>query len=370
MAISIKSDREIELMTIAGNIVYETHKYLKEYLKPGITTKRLDTLAEDFIISKGAIPSCKGFEGYPATLCTSINEEVVHGIPSNRKLKNGDIVEIITSDKSKGPSRDWLKFIKSSTAKTRIQQWFKKNERVENIARGKDSLEKEVKKIGMSYPELFRPEFVEAALERYKYNSADDMFASVGFGTITANKIVSRVLEEYRKVHKEENLEEKIEELTKEKTNNKPSTSGVIVKGIDNCLVKLSKCCNPVPGDEIVGFITRGRGVSVHRKDCKNVKDLVSEENRMIDVSWYTDKPSSYNVDVVVFSNDRDGMLADIIATITAEKTPIMAVSSKVSKERIVLTELTLEVSNIAQLNSVLKAIRKVDSVYEVRRNK
>ena len=165
-------------------------------------------------------------------------------------------------------------------------------------------------------------------------------------------------------------LEEKIEELTKEKTNNKPSTSGVIVKGIDNCLVKLSKCCNPVPGDEIVGYITKGRGVSVHRKDCKNVKDLVSEENRMIDVSWYTDKPSSYNVDVVVFSNDRDGLLADIIATITAEKTPIMAVSSKVSKERIVLTELTLEVSNIAQLNSVLKAIRKVDSVYEVRRNK
>ena len=165
-------------------------------------------------------------------------------------------------------------------------------------------------------------------------------------------------------------ISEKIEELTKEKTNNKPSTSGVIVKGIDNCLVKLSKCCNPVPGDEIVGYITKGRGVSVHRKDCKNVKDLVSEENRMIDVSWYTDKPSSYNVDVVVFSNDRDGLLADIIATITAEKTPIMAVSSKVSKERIVLTELTLEVSNIAQLNSVLKAIRKIDSVYEVRRNK
>ena len=316
----------------------------------------------------------------PIDFAYSIHEEIGNRMtgckinskmmPIVTKLKNGDIVEIITSDKSKGPSRDWLKFIKSSTAKTRIQQWFKKNERVENIARGKDALEKEVKKIGMSYPELFRPEFVEAALERYKYNSADDMFASVGFGTITANKIVSRVLEEYRKVHKEENLEEKIEELTKEKTNNKPSTSGVIVKGIDNCLVKLSKCCNPVPGDEIVGYITKGRGVSVHRKDCKNVKDLVSEENRMIDVSWYTDKPSSYNVDVVVFSNDRDGLLADIIATITAEKTPIMAVSSKVSKERIVLTELTLEVSNIAQLNSVLKAIRKIDSVYEVRRNK
>ena len=174
--------------------------------------------------------------------------------------------------------------------------------------------------------------------------------------------------------HEEINVEEKIQELSKEQKDRKAkaaaASSGVVVKGIDNCLVKLSKCCNPVPGDEIVGYITKGRGVSVHRKDCKNVKDLVSEENRMIDVSWYTDKPSSYNVDVVVFSNDRDGLLADIIATITAEKTPIMAVSSKVSKERIVLTELTLEVSNIAQLNSVLKAIRKIDSVYEVRRNK
>ena len=199
----------------------------------------------------------------------------------------------------------------------------------------------------------------------------DDMFASVGFGAITPNKIVSRVLEEYRKIHKEANIEEKIEELSKEKAQiSKPSTSGVIVKGIDNCLVKLSKCCNPVPGDEIVGYITKGRGVSVHRKDCKNVKDLFSEENRMIDVSWYTDKPSSYNVDIAIFSNDRDGLLADIIATVTAEKTPMISVTSKVSKERIVLTELTIEVSNVAQLNNVQKALRKIDSVYDVQRNK
>lgn len=290
-------------------------------------------------------------------------------MPIVTKLKNGDIVEIVTSDKSKGPSRDWLKFIKSSTAKTRIQQWFKKNEREANIAKGKDALEREVKRIGMSYQELFKPEFVEVTVNRYKFNSLDDMYASVGFGTITAGKIVSRVLEEYRKVNKEENIEEKIEELKKTKED-KPSSSGIIVKGIDNCLVRLSKCCNPVPGDEIVGYITKGRGVSVHRKDCKNVKDLFEEENRMIDVSWYTDEPSSYNVDIVMFSNDRDGLLADIISTVTAEKAPLMAVNSKVSKERIVITELTIEVNNIAQLNSVLKSLRKIDSVYDVKRNK
>ena len=290
-------------------------------------------------------------------------------MPIVTKLKNGDIIEIVTSDKSKGPSRDWLKFIKSSTAKTRIQQWFKKNEREENITKGKEALEREVKRIGMSYQELFKPEFVEVAVNRYKFNSLDDMYASVGFGTITAGKMVSRILEEYRKVNKEENIEEKIEQLTKPKED-KPSSSGIIVKGIDNCLVRLSKCCNPVPGDEIVGYITKGRGVSVHRKDCKNVKDLFEEENRMIDVSWYTDQPSSYNVDIVIYSNDRNGLLTDIIATIAAEKAPLIAITSKVSKERIVITELTIEVSNIAQLNNMLKSLRKVDSVYDVKRNK
>ena len=290
-------------------------------------------------------------------------------MPIVTKLKNGDIVEIVTSDKSKGPSRDWLKFIKSSTAKTRIQQWFKKNEREENIGKGKESLEREVKRIGMSYQDLFKPEFVEVAVNRYKFNSLDDMYASVGFGTITAGKIVSRILEEYRKVNKEANIEEKIEELTKPKED-KPSSGGIIVKGIDNCLVRLSKCCNPVPGDEIVGYITKGRGVSVHRKDCKNVKDLFEEENRMIDVAWYTDQPSSYNVDIVLFSNDRDGLLADIIATIATEKAPLIAITSKVSKERIVITELTIEVNNITQLNNMLKSLRKIDSVYDVKRNK
>ena len=317
----------------------------------------------------------------PIDFAYSIHEEIgnhMTGCKINSKmmpivttLKNGDIVEILTSEKSKGPSRDWLKFIKSTTAKNRIQQWFKKNERAENISKGKDALEKEVKKIGMSYSELFKTEFINAAIDRYKFNGIDDMYASVGFGTITPNKIISKMLEEYRKTHKEANLEQKIEELSKERvTQRKAPETGVVVKGIDNCLVKLSKCCNPVPGDDIIGYITKGRGVSVHRRDCKNVKELLSEENRMIDVSWYTDKPSSYNVDIAVFSNDRDGLLADIIATIASQKTPLMAVSSKVSKERIVLTELTIEVENITQLNNVIKAIRKVDSVYEVRRKK
>jgi len=292
-------------------------------------------------------------------------------MPIITKLKNGDIVEVITSDNAKGPSRDWLKFIKSSTAKNKINAWFKKNQREENIEKGKDLIEKEIKRIGMEYSEIFKPEFIEGALNRYKFNSIDDMYAGVGFGAITATKVITRILEEYRKVHKEENVEDKLEELSKPKVQPKPSKSGVVVEGIDNCLVKLSKCCNPVPGDNIVGYITRGRGVSVHRANCKNLNDLFQdEETRMINVYWQTEKQAAYNVDIEVYANDRSGLLADIIAQIEKTKTKLMAVSSRANKERIAITEITVEVENLEQLNEVLKALRKVDSVYEVKRKK
>ena len=306
--------------------------------------------------------------GHHMTGC-KINSKMM---PIITKLHNGDIVEIITSDNAKGPSRDWLKFIKSSTAKNKINGWFKKNQREENIEKGKDLIEKEIKRIGMEYSEIFKPEFVQGALNRYKYNSVEDMYASIGFGANTATKVIARILEEYRKVHKEEeSIEEKLEELSKPKVQARPSKSGVIVEGIDNCLVKLSKCCNPVPGDDIVGYITRGRGVSVHRANCKNLKDLFQdEETRMINVYWYTEKEAAYNVDIEVYANDRSGLLADIIAQISEVKTKLIAVSSRANKERIAITEVTVEVENLEQLNDVLKAIRKVDSVYEVKRKK
>ncbi len=305
--------------------------------------------------------------GHHMTGC-KINSKMM---PIITKLKNGDIIEIITSENSKGPSRDWLKFIQSSTAKNKINAWFKKNQREENIEKGKDLIEKEIKRIGMNHDELFKQEFIQGALNRYKFNSIEDMYASVGFGAITSGKVIARILEEYRKVHKEENVEQKLEELSKEKNVAKPSKSGVVVKGIDNCLVKLSKCCNPVPGDDIVGYITRGRGVSIHRADCKNLKDLFEdEESRMIDVYWYTEKEVAYNVDIEVFANDRSGLLADIIAQISNAKTKLIAVNCRANKERIAITEVTVEVENLEQLNDVLKAIRKVDSVYEVKRKK
>ena len=292
-------------------------------------------------------------------------------VPIITPVKNGDIIEIITSENSKGPSMDWLKFIKSSSAKNKIMAWFKKENKTENIEKGKESIEREIKRIGMQHEDIFKTDYINPMLDRYKYRNIEEMYAAVGFGAITATKIIARMLIEYRKEHKEEPIEEKIEELsTSKRPMPKPSSTGIIVKGIDNCLVKLSKCCNPLPGDEIIGYITKGRGVSVHRKDCVNVNELLKEENRIIDVQWYNQEKVTYTVDIEIFANDRNGLLADIVQKINSSKAKLLSISAKTTKERIAITEVTLEVDSLESLNKVIREIRKVDSVYEVNRKK
>ena len=191
-----------------------------------------------------------------------------------------------------------------------------------------------------------------------------------GFGAISPGKIIAKLLEQYNKEHEEDIIEEKLQELTnlKHPVKRAPS-SGVVVEGIDNCLVKFSKCCNPVPGDEIIGYITKGRGVSIHRTDCVNMEELLKDENRIINVSWYNEETKgSYNVEIEILSNDRTGLLADIVKEITGLKINIMGVNTKTSKERIATINVTVEVKDTDQLNKVIKAVRKVDSVYEVNR--
>ena len=303
--------------------------------------------------------------GHHMTGC-KINSKMM---PIITPLKSGDIVEIITSDNSKGPSRDWLKFVKSSSAKNKIRSWFKKAQRSENIEKGKDLIEKEIKRIGLTHADLFKQEYIDPMMKKYNYKDLDEMYAAVGFGANSAFKVISRALQEYRKEHAEDDIEEKMEELAKAKNRKpKPSNSGVVVKGIDNCLVKLSKCCNPLPGDEIVGYITKGRGVSVHRKDCTNIKNLISEENRMIDVEWYNENKESYQADIEVRSNDRTGLLLDILKELGTTKAKILGVNTKTTKERIAIIEITLEIDSLDELNKAIKVLRKVNSVYEVRR--
>ena len=324
------------------------------------------------VLPRGATPIDFAYNihaeiGNKMTAC-KINSKMM---PIITPLNSGDIVEIITSENSKGPSRDWLKFVKSSGAKNKIKSWFKKAQKTENIEKGKELIEKELKRIGFTHSDLFKPEYIEPMLEKYKYKTIEEMYAAVGFGANSSVKVIARMLQEYRKEHQEEDIEQKIEELKKAKQRKiKPSNSGIIVKGIDNCLVKLSKCCNPLPGDEIVGYITKGRGVSVHRKDCINVKDLISEENRMIDVEWYEEEKASYQAEVEVFSNDRTGLLVDILKELGTTKANILGVNTKTTKERIAIINITLELENLTELNKVLRAVRKVDSVYEVKRKK
>lgn len=325
------------------------------------------------VLPKGATPidfaySVHAEIGNHMTGC-KINSKMM---PIITPLKSGDIVEIITSDNSKGPSLDWLKFVKSTSARNKINNWFKKEKKAENIEKGKELIEKEIKRLGLSYDKLFKSDYVNAMLNRYKYKDLEEMYAAIGFGANTATKVIARMLIEYRKDNKEEAIEEKLEELSKSRSEKKvkPSSNGIVVKGIDNCLVKLSKCCNPLPGDEIIGYITKGRGVSVHRKDCVNVKDLLKEENRIIDVSWAEEKQASYNVDIEVYANDRSGLLADIVKEITNTKVNIVGVNARTGKNRIAIIDLTLETKNLDELNTIFKTIRKIDSVYEVKRKK
>lgn len=312
----------------------------------------------------------------------SIHEQIGHhmvGCKINGKmmpiittLQNGDIVEIITSDNSKGPSMDWLKFVKSSQARNKINGWFKKEKKEENIEKGKDLIEKEVKRISIEFSDLFKPEYIKPMLDRYKYDNLNQMYAAVGFGANTATKVIARMLIEYRKDHQENNIEKEIEKLTVEKQNKKPkaSSNGIVVKGIDNCLVKLSRCCNPLPGDEIVGYITKGRGVSVHRKDCPNVKELMQEDNRMIDVAWVEEEKISYKVDIEISANDRGNLLSDIITTLNSVKAKLVGVNAKASRDRIAVINITIETQSVEELNNILKALRKIDSVYDVKRKK
>lgn len=319
----------------------------------------------------------------PIDLAYMIHEQVGHRmtgakinskiVPITTKLENGDIVEIITSDSAKGPSRDWLKIVKTTQARNKIQNWFKKALRDENILKGKEQIEKELKRIGMSFADLFKTEWVNKVLEKYKYNTLEDCYAAIGFGAISAAKIITRLLEEYKKENKEEEIENKIQELREAKpaTRTKVSKSGVVVKGIDNCLVKLSRCCNPLPGDEIIGYITKGRGVSVHRADCANCKDLLSDEQRIIEVSWYKENAASYMADLEIYANDRSGLLADITVAIGDLKAKMVSINARtVNNGRVAIINVGVEVEDIEKLNKVIKAVRKVDSVYDVHRQK
>lgn len=289
-------------------------------------------------------------------------------------LQNGDIVDIMTSSSVKGPSRDWLKLCKTSGARSKINQWLKRECREENILHGKELIDRELKRVNLSHKQLFRTEWIEMLCKKYSFSNLDDIYAAVGYGGLTVNKVIGKLREEYRQAIKREKPE--IDELTAieqaPQKKKKIASNGVIVEGIDGCLVRFSRCCNPVPGDDIIGYITRGRGVSLHRKDCINV---VSEEKhngtqRLINVYWESeqDKDASYLAQIRILANDRKGLLAEIAGTISELKLLITGINSKISKNQTAIVDITIEIMSTAELNQVVNKMRNIPGVYEVQR--
>ncbi|HTU02678.1 MAG TPA: bifunctional (p)ppGpp synthetase/guanosine-3',5'-bis(diphosphate) 3'-pyrophosphohydrolase, partial [Candidatus Sulfotelmatobacter sp.] len=293
-------------------------------------------------------------------------------VPLRTELQNGDIVEIVTAP-GHTPSRDWLKLVKTPRARGKIRQWIRNEERTRSVSLGRDLLEKEIRRLGKSPNQLFKPEALALALERYGLADEDELFASVGYGKISPRQAVGRLLppEEFQALTEADESREREKKVERKSTRPRPVDDGVGIRGIDDILVRFSKCCNPVPGDEIMGFITRGRGVSVHTMDCPNAVSLMSDPERRIAVHWDGQRKEPHQVKIrVEIGKDRPGMLAEITTAISNTETNIAHAEVRVTEERTGLNTFVLEVQDLQQLQDVMQAIRKVDGVVGVERVK
>ncbi|MDQ0351127.1 GTP pyrophosphokinase [Alkalibacillus filiformis] len=291
--------------------------------------------------------------------------------PLDYRLKTGDIVEMLTSKHSYGPSEDWLKITQTSQAKNKIKQFFKKQRREENVERGKELIEKEIKSLDLSPKEALVEENIQNALSRFHLNTLEDLYAAVGYQGITAQQATNRLTEKLLEKEKPVDLENSLIEAQQEvetKTKKKSTGIGVNVKGVDNLMVRLSKCCNPVPGDEIIGFITKGRGVSVHRDDCPNIKN--EDEARLIDVEWegVTRQRKNYSVDLEISGFDRNGLLNEILQVVNETNTDIVAVTGKSDKNKMAVIHLTILIQNVDHLRRIVDRIKHISDVFTVQR--
>lgn len=292
------------------------------------------------------------------------------------QLQNGDIVEITTSTAIHGPSRDWLKFVKTSQARNKINLWFKKEKREENIIRGKEQIEKEIKRQGLLASEILCEENLRTIFKRYGFASLDDLYSAVGYGSLPTLKAVTKLKDEAkRRCAKTEapTVAKMVSAEPPKITNTQKSSAkdGVIVSGLDSCLIRYSRCCNPVPGDKIIGYITRGRGVSVHRQDCPNIANAYSdaeEKARLIEVEWSKQDNSTFNTNLKIEANDRAGIFIEVANAINETKIPLKAISAK-TKDTLAIFDITLEIENIAQIDKVINKLKNVKDVVDVTRS-
>ncbi len=298
-------------------------------------------------------------------------------VPLDSALQNGDIVEILTSKQIGGPSWDWLTMVKTTGAKQKIRQWFKRERRDEHITRGKELVDKEVRRRGLAREDLLKDEWLDAVAHRFSLTSPEELYAAIGYGGITVQYVVQKLVEEDERERRRATLVD-LERLQKELKQAQAAAptapgygrpvKGVRVRGVDNVLIRFSHCCNPLPGDAIVGYITRGRGVSVHRLDCPNVKYLSSEAERLIEVTWDKDAPQTFSTTLVISAFDRPGLLSDVVNTVAETRTNLSYVNARSGKDKTATIDLVLEISSLEQLRHILERISKIRDVFSVSR--
>lgn len=293
------------------------------------------------------------------------------------EIKNGDRIEILTSQNSKGPSRDWLNVVKSTQAKNKINQWFKNQLKEENIVKGKDLVNSYCKSRSVNMQEIMKPEYMNAIMKRYGFRDWDSVYAAIGHGGLKEGQIINRMQEMHDRDHKKKLTDEEVLEAVAGNLPAKPkaarSRSGIVVKGIHDVAVRYSKCCSPVPGDEIVGFVTRGRGVSIHRTDCVNIIHMSEVERmRLIDAQWQKSPEEvteeKYFSEIKIYANNRSGLLADISKALTEKNIDILSLNTRVSKQGMATMAVSFEVHSREELNRIIEKIMSITSVVDIER--
>ena len=296
-------------------------------------------------------------------------------VPIEYEIKNGDRIEIITSQNSQGPSRDWLKLVKSTQAKNKINQWFKKELKEDNILKGKEMLAQYARAKGFKIANYTKNQYLEAVLRKYGFRDWDSVLAAIGHGGLKEGQVFNKLVEAYDKENKKNLTDEQVLEAaseTQEKLHIAKSKSGIVVKGIHDVAVRFSKCCNPIPGDEIVGFVTRGRGITIHRTDCVNVLNMSeTDRTRLIEAEWQqpdTKEKEKYMAEIQVYANNRTGLLVDLSKIFTERKIDLRSINSRTSKQEKATISMSFEIGSKEELRSLLEKIRQVESVIDVER--
>ena len=298
-------------------------------------------------------------------------------VPIDYRIQNGDRIEVLTSQNSKGPSRDWLSIVKSTQARNKINQWFKSEFKQSNILKGKDMISQYCKMKSINHSDIMKTEYQEKVMKKYGFRDWESVLAAIGHGGLREGQVVNRLLEEYEKVNKKNVTDEKVLENIIETTKDQKmkltkSKGGIVVKGIDDVAVRFSRCCNPVPGDEIVGFVTRGRGVSIHRTDCVNVVHMnEAERMRMIEAEWQgfaTGSGEKYATEITIYANNRTGLLVDLSKVFTERGIDLTGINSRLSKQGTATLSVSFEISGTEELNRIIEKIRQIDSVIDIER--